>query len=96
MTTERHIRLGPGQSRTPDAAARAADAARKRNRDFFQARRWALRDRYPDHWLLIYGEQIVEAFADPLRCIDRRDALDAETRATAMVGTPDQAGIWIL
>ena len=96
MTTESRIRLGPGPSRTPSAAERASYEARERNHQFFLANKWGLFDQHPDHWLLIYGDQTVEAFEDPLDCIDRRDALDPDALATAWIGTPDRPGIWIL
>ena len=88
------VELGP--SRTPSAAERASYEALMRNHSFFLANQWELFDRYPAHWLLIYGDQIVEAFADPLECIDRRDALDEEDRATVWIGHPPRSGIWIL
>ncbi|MXX79841.1 MAG: hypothetical protein F4Y69_02265 [Chloroflexi bacterium] len=86
--------LGP--SRTPTAAEQADYEARERNHSFFLDNQWELFDRHPRHWLLIYGEQTVEAFEDPLECIDRRDALDEDDRATVWIGHPPRSGIWIL
>ena len=95
-TSEPRQKLGPGPSRTPSAAERAAYEARERNREHFETHVWELQERYPDHWFLIYAEQVVEAFADPMDCIDRRDALDEDVQATHWVGHPRQPAIWIL
>ena len=88
--------IGPGAPRVPTPRERRAYAAQKRNHQFFLDHKWELFDRFPNHSLLIYDDQIVEAFADPLDCIDRRDALDSEQRATVWIGRPHRAGHWSL
>ena len=95
-TSEPPRKLGPGPSRTPSPAERAAYDALERNHQFFLTNKWDLFDRYPESWLLIYGDQVVEAFEDPLDCVDRRDSLEPDDRATVWIGTPDKPGIWIL
>ena len=95
-TIEPTQRLGPGPSRTPTPQERLAYDACERNHQFFLANKWDLFDRHPEHWLLIYDDQTVEAFADPLDCIDRRDSLEPDIQATVWIGTPDKPGIWIL
>ena len=97
MTTiDRARKVEVGPSRTPTAQERAAYDAMRRNHQFFLDNMWDLFDQFPGHWLLIHGAQIVEAYSDPLECIDRRDALDDDDRATAYIGTPVREGIWIL
>ena len=89
--------MGPGPSRTPSAADQAAYDARERNHQFFLANSSELFDQYPNHWLLLYGDQTVEAFEDTLDCIDHRDALDRDASwRTVWIGTTDRQGIWIL
>lgn len=97
MTTiEPTRKLGPGPSRTPTPQERLAYEARERNHQFFLTHKWDLFDRYPNHWLLIHGDQVVEAFEDPLDCIDRRDAMDEDAQSTVWIGHPDRSGVWIL
>lgn len=96
MATDSSIKLGPGESYTPSAEERAAHDARDRNHVYFETHIWDLQERFPDHWFLVYGDQVVEAFDDLLECIDRRDALDEDDQATHWLGHPRRPGIWIL
>lgn len=74
---------------------RDALAMMRRNNDFFQAHAEELFEKYPDGWILIFGDQQVETFDDILEAAARRTSLPPSERDGSLLRR-QMSGIWIL